>query len=337
MVIARQATELDPIGKEEMTVEELLGKCEKELGGIVTEWGGPKERPIPLGLPPEIAEMMLANIPHGWGVLFPNGYIADITDKGYGSEDGLLEIAVMSADREILYDTPITDDVIGYLTEERAFDIARQISELPPREREQEVDIETTMEGVKGKMEEIGTLLHDIYLKAGDVCHERRKTGDISALENYKQMLRPLIEDSEETKRNLKDATEILADVDRERKGFEAEGNITDLVIKVTLLKAKMDMADGAINKTEAQFESLLRDAKSLTEFIESRMNADSPQITMQDIREINAFKDDVADAVTKIEQDLGEVRKSMEKIRGMFGGKEEQEKAGRNDEDAVL
>ena len=53
-------------------------------------------------------------------VQFPNGYGASIV-KGphtYGGPQGLYELAVFGKDGGITYDTPITNDVLGYLSEE---------------------------------------------------------------------------------------------------------------------------------------------------------------------------------------------------------------------------
>jgi hypothetical protein len=53
-------------------------------------------------------------------VQFPNGYGASIVqgEHTYGGKDGLYEIAVFGKDGHISYSTPITDDVLGYLSEE---------------------------------------------------------------------------------------------------------------------------------------------------------------------------------------------------------------------------
>ena len=71
--------------------------------------------------------------PNGRGnqciVQFPNGYGASIV-KGeytYGSKDGLYEMAIFGKDGNISYSTPITDDVLGYLSEE---DVEKTLTEI---------------------------------------------------------------------------------------------------------------------------------------------------------------------------------------------------------------
>jgi hypothetical protein len=63
--------------------------------------------------------------PGGFGVyarvFFPNGYGASVvkSEYSYGGRNGLYELAVILEETgEITYNTPITDDVIGYLTED---------------------------------------------------------------------------------------------------------------------------------------------------------------------------------------------------------------------------
>lgn len=64
-------------------------------------------------------------------VIFNNGYGASVikTDKSYGSKDGLYELAVIY-NNDICYDTPITDDVLGYLTEGEVTDLLQKIEAL---------------------------------------------------------------------------------------------------------------------------------------------------------------------------------------------------------------
>lgn len=52
--------------------------------------------------------------------MFENGFgVSVIRHKySYGGQDGLYELAILDTNGEITYDTPITDDVIGCLTEE---------------------------------------------------------------------------------------------------------------------------------------------------------------------------------------------------------------------------
>ena len=69
--------------------------------------------------------------------LFDNHYGVSVV-KGlytYGGRDGLYELAVirMTPDMkysELCYDTPITNDVMGYLTPDEVTDIMKQVSEL---------------------------------------------------------------------------------------------------------------------------------------------------------------------------------------------------------------
>ena len=58
------------------------------------------------------------NIHNGVGYVyeFENGYGASVVshDVSYGGDKGLYEIAVLDSKGDLCYDTPITDDVVGY-------------------------------------------------------------------------------------------------------------------------------------------------------------------------------------------------------------------------------
>lgn len=53
-------------------------------------------------------------------MMFPNGYGVSVVKHrfSYGGDRGLYEIAVLDSDGNICYETEITNNVIGYLTED---------------------------------------------------------------------------------------------------------------------------------------------------------------------------------------------------------------------------
>ncbi len=65
---------------------------------------------------------------------FDNGYGVSIINHGLGAKQRLLELAVLHTTngREAMcFRTPITDDVIGWLTPDEALDIALKVEALP--------------------------------------------------------------------------------------------------------------------------------------------------------------------------------------------------------------
>ena len=65
-------------------------------------------------------------------IQFDNGYGASVVQGYYinGGDKGLYELAVLDNEGHVTYDTPIANDVIGYLTEEEVTNVLKQIQEL---------------------------------------------------------------------------------------------------------------------------------------------------------------------------------------------------------------
>jgi hypothetical protein len=63
---------------------------------------------------------------------FDNGYGASVVkhDFSYGGKDGRYEVAVLDNEGVMCYDTPITNDVIGYLNMSEVDKILVNISHL---------------------------------------------------------------------------------------------------------------------------------------------------------------------------------------------------------------
>jgi hypothetical protein len=69
-----------------------------------------------------------------WLVSFPNGFAGSVIDYGYGSDQGLFEVAVMYRGH-LCYSTPITSDVLGHLSPSSVTAVLEQIAALPRRPR----------------------------------------------------------------------------------------------------------------------------------------------------------------------------------------------------------
>ena len=65
-------------------------------------------------------------------IMFDNGYGASVVvgPYTYGGEDGLYELAVLDSNGKLTYETPITSDVEGYLTEDEVTKLLEQIQLL---------------------------------------------------------------------------------------------------------------------------------------------------------------------------------------------------------------
>lgn len=94
-----------------------------------------KEHPVGSG------QQRIYRFDNGYGAsavrfTFNTGHIglSGLTVGSYGADQGLWELAVIrftGDEWDITYDTPITDDVIGWLGEEQVQDYLRQIRDLP--------------------------------------------------------------------------------------------------------------------------------------------------------------------------------------------------------------
>ena len=64
--------------------------------------------------------------------LFENGYGASVVKHSfsYGGERGLFELAVINKDGDLVYDTPVTDSVIGFLNQEDVDSLLEKIKKL---------------------------------------------------------------------------------------------------------------------------------------------------------------------------------------------------------------
>ena len=64
---------------------------------------------------------------------FDNGYGASVVSHSgsYGGDRGLFEVAVLDKNDDIVYDTPVTSDVLGYLDFAEVAAVLDQIKNLP--------------------------------------------------------------------------------------------------------------------------------------------------------------------------------------------------------------
>lgn len=67
-------------------------------------------------------------------VSFPNGYSASVVSNAmsYGGNKGLFEVGVMY-DGNLVYDTPVTSDVVGFLDFAGVAKTLQEIEALPSR------------------------------------------------------------------------------------------------------------------------------------------------------------------------------------------------------------
>ena len=65
-------------------------------------------------------------------IMFENGYGASVVrgEYTYGGDRDLYELAVLDSNGDLTYETPITDDVEGYLTEDDVTKLLKEIQSL---------------------------------------------------------------------------------------------------------------------------------------------------------------------------------------------------------------
>lgn len=86
------------------------------------------ERPLRAGQMAGVIDPFMARVE------FVNGYEASVVRHAYsyGGDEGLVEIAVLH-DGELVYDTPVTGDVRGFLDEDEVIEVLAEIERLPAR------------------------------------------------------------------------------------------------------------------------------------------------------------------------------------------------------------
>lgn len=82
------------------------------------------------------------SVPKNFGIraraFYPNGYGVSVVQSqySYGGDRGLCELAVLAGaadNSDLCYDTPITEDVEGYLTPDAVTELMKQVAALPAR------------------------------------------------------------------------------------------------------------------------------------------------------------------------------------------------------------
>ena len=65
-------------------------------------------------------------------MMFENGFGVSVVSHtySYGGKDGLFEVAVLDKDGDLTYNTPVTNDVIGYLNPDEVTDIMEEVQKL---------------------------------------------------------------------------------------------------------------------------------------------------------------------------------------------------------------
>jgi hypothetical protein len=65
-------------------------------------------------------------------MMFENGFGVSVVSHtySYGGKDGLFEVAVLDVDGDLTYNTPVTNDVVGYLNPDEVTEIMEEVQNL---------------------------------------------------------------------------------------------------------------------------------------------------------------------------------------------------------------
>lgn len=65
-------------------------------------------------------------------MMFENGYGVSVVSHtySYGGRDGLFELAVLDKDGNLTYETPVTNDVLGYLSKHEVTEVMDEVQKL---------------------------------------------------------------------------------------------------------------------------------------------------------------------------------------------------------------
>jgi len=97
--------------------------------------------------------------------MFDNGFGISVVkhDGSYGHEQDLWEIAVLDSNGDLCYKTPVTDDVLGWLTDSDVYETAVEVAALDPNciveEEPEEPDFRETISKVNDLMQQAMDLL----------------------------------------------------------------------------------------------------------------------------------------------------------------------------------
>jgi hypothetical protein len=91
------------------------------------------QHPFPFECPAIVRSELFGGVQYRF--LFDNGYGSSVVrhSGSYGVDQGLWELAVTDANGRLDYTTPVTDDVLGYLTEQQVAQALDAVCRLPGR------------------------------------------------------------------------------------------------------------------------------------------------------------------------------------------------------------